>query len=334
MTNSYRVAVVGCGAISGNHIMAIKHAGQTLCALCDIDPAQAQKKIEQYELTDIPVYTDFQTMLREEKPDAVHICTPHYLHAPMAITALEQNIHVLCEKPLCISLEQLNDLRTAVKSSRAQLGVCHQNRYEANMLRLKELAEKKVAGAFGSVVWHRDANYYNSAAWRGTWDQEGGGVMINQALHTLDLMQWVCGFPTHVTAHISNDLLQGVIEVEDTASACFECANGTRFNFFATNTATASLPVQIQIKLKTGDMIDAQNDQFCFNHELISTKNQNQTVGKRVWGDGHKDLICDFYRHVSQNRPFPIGFDEGEKVIRLILSMYQSNGKRIAVVNR
>ena len=329
----YRVAVVGCGAISGNHIAAIQHAGQTLCALCDVDPAQAQKKIEKYELTDVPVYTDFLTMLREAHPDAIHICTPHYLHAPMAIAALEQNIHVLCEKPLCISLEQLKDLKKAVHSSHAQLGVCHQNRYEPNMLRLKELASDNVAAAFGSVVWKRGSDYYNSAAWRGTWDQEGGGVMINQALHTLDLMQWICGFPTHVTAHTSNDLLQGVIEVEDTAVGCFECENGVRFNFFATNTATASLPVQIQIKLNTGDMIDAQNEQFCFNHELLNSQTQADTLGKRVWGNGHKTLIGEFYKHVSEGKPFPIGFDEAEKVIRLILSMYASKGNRIAIPN-
>ena len=333
MSSSYRVAIVGCGAISGNHVIAIQHAGQTLCALCDINPAQAQKRIEQYGLPGVHVYTDHETMLCEEKPDAVHICTPHYLHAPMAISALERNIHVLCEKPLCISTEQLSALKKAVQNSRAQLGVCHQNRYEPNMLRLKELSCGKVSAGFGSVVWHRDATYYGSAAWRGTWDQEGGGVMINQALHTLDLMQWICGFPTHVTAHISNDLLQGVIEVEDTAVACFECESGTRFNFFATNTATASLPVQIQLKLNTGDMIDAQNDQFCLNHELISAQKPGETVGKRVWGDGHKALISDFYRHVDQGERFPIGFDEAERVIRMILSMYRSDGKRIEILS-
>lgn len=331
MTTPYRVAVIGCGAISGNHIAAIMNAGQSICALCDILPERAQKMIEKHALKNVSVYTDYQMLLETERPDAVHICAPHYLHAPMTIAALEKNIHVVCEKPLCISVEQLNDLKKAVRNSRAQLGVCHQNRYEANMIRLKELAEGRVAGAFASVVWHRDANYYNSADWRGTWEHEGGGVMINQALHTLDLMQWICGFPTHVVAHTANDSLKGVIEVEDTASAVFECENGVRFNFFATNAATASLPVQIQIKLNTGDMIDAQNKQFCFNHEMISTQNNAPVVGKSVWGDGHKALILDFYKHVSLNKPFPIGFEEGEKVIRLILSMYRSNGERVAI---
>ena len=115
MNVSYRVAVVGCGAICGNHIMAIKHAGETVCALCDTVPSQAQRIIERFHLRGVSVYQDFQTLLDCEKPDAVHICTPHYLHAPMAIAALERNIHVLCEKPLCISLAQLEELRAAVE---------------------------------------------------------------------------------------------------------------------------------------------------------------------------------------------------------------------------
>lgn len=333
MNSPYRVAVIGCGAICGNHIKAIQYAGQTLCALCDILPERAQAVIEKFGLDRVPIYTDYQALLETERPDAVHICTPHFLHAPMAITVLQKGIHVLCEKPLAISTRQLDELRTAVENSQAQLGVCHQNRYEANMLRLKEMADGRVAGAFGSVVWHRDASYYNSADWRGTWDREGGGVMINQALHTLDLMQWICGFPTHVSAHTSNDCLKGVIEVEDTASAVFECENGARFQFFATTSATASLPVQIRIKLKTGDLIDAQNQQFCFNHEMISSKNNAAVVGKSVWGDGHKALIRDFYCHIQNGTRFPIDFYEGEKVIRLILAMYRSNGERVDVFN-
>ena len=327
----YRVAVVGCGAISGNHIAAIQHAGQTLCALCDVGPAQAQKKIEKYELTDVPVYTDFLTMLREAHPDAIHICTPHYLHAPMAIAALEQNIHVLCEKPLCISLEQLKDLKKAVHSSHAQLGVCHQNRYEPNMLRLKELASDNVAAAFGSVVWKRGSDYYNSAAWRGTWDQEGGGVMINQALHTLDLMQWICGFPTHVIAHTQNDLLKNEIEVEDTASAIYLCEDGKRFQFYATNTAAADLPVQIQVKLNNGECVDAQNDRITRSQKDGTQCAEPDSFGKFVWGSGHIALTRDFYQCIQSGTHFPIDAFEAGKVIRMILATYASAGEKTEI---
>ena len=189
MDKKFRVALVGCGSISGNHLGGILAAGQTVCALCDIDPAQAKKKAEKFGLTEAEIYTDYTEMLDCEKPDAVHICTPHYLHAPMIIEALGRNIHVLCEKPLCISIEQLEKIREAAGISSAQLGVCHQNRWKPSMKELRRLAQVGVKGAFGSVVWNRDEDYYKSGAWRGSWAEEGGGVMINQALHTLDLLQ-------------------------------------------------------------------------------------------------------------------------------------------------
>lgn len=331
MNSRLRIAVIGCGAICDNHITAILNKGYLICALCDIDPQKAEAKIQKHQLKNATVYTDYNELLEAEAPDAVHICTPHFLHAPMAIAALKRNVHVLCEKPIAITEQQLQELELAVKNSQAQLGVCHQNRYEPNMRSLKNLAEGKVEAGFGSVVWHRDQAYYNSAQWRGTWEQEGGGVMINQALHTLDLLQWICGFPKYVVASTHNALLQGVIEVEDTAFGCFECENGARFNFFATNTSTKDLPIQIQIRLNNGDIIDAQNEHFCFNHTLLDSEKNINIVGKRVWGGGHKDLISDFYDHVMRNEPFPLGLGEAAKVIRMILAMYASNGTRVEI---
>lgn len=333
MNSPLRVALIGCGSISRNHISAILQNGCRICALCDILPERAEAKVDHYGLENVAIYTDYKRLLDEERPDIVHICTPHYLHAPMAIYALDRNINVLCEKPLCISMEQLNDLREAERRSSAQLGVCHQNRYEPNMIRARELSADGIASAFASVVWNRDKSYYDSAEWRGTWSQEGGGVLINQALHTLDLMQLICGFPQSVVAHVHNDLHKGIIEVEDTAVACFQCENGLRFNMFATLTSGADLPIQIQLKLKNGDQIDVQNDQLCLNHEQIGEKKNEVIVGKKVWGGGHKALINDFYRHVAQGTRFPIDVEESGKVIRLILSVYASNGSEIQIFN-
>ena len=331
MASLLRVAVVGCGAISGNHIRAIQSAEQRICALCDIDVAQAQKKAEKFDLGDVSIYDDYETMLDRERPDAVHICTPHDLHAPMIITALSRNIHVLCEKPLCITLDQLGDISAAAERSHAQLGVCHQNRYEPRMIHLKRLAEEGVRAGFGSVVWNRDAAYYRTGAWRGTVEHEGGGVLINQALHTLDLMQWICGFPTHVIAHTHNDLLKNEIEVEDTVSANYFCENGVRFQFYATNTATADLPVQIQVKLSNGDRVDAQNQQLFHTKRDGTVQTPSENFGKSVWGNGHKALIKDFYECVQSGNPFPIDAEEAGKVIRMILATYASCGKKMAI---
>ena len=332
MKQIHRVAIVGCGSIAGNHVKGILAAGQELCALCDVLPTQAQKLIEKHELGNIPVYTDYQEMLTAVSPDAVHICTPHYLHAKMCVTALSQNIHVLCEKPICISMEELDDVRRAVKSSHAQLGICLQNRYEPSMLRLRELAQQSgVTAGFGNVVWNRDEVYYASGAWRGTWAQEGGGVMINQAIHTLDLLQWICGMPSTVVAHLANDHLTDVIEVEDTVSARFACADGKILNFFATTGAGKSFSAQLRIKLADGSTLTAENGMLLRNSALLPTPQTEAAYGKDVWGGGHKTLIADFYGALQQNRPFAIGFSEAERVMRLVFGIYRSNGLRISV---
>ena len=135
---TFRIAVIGCGAISGNHINAIVGSGNKICALCDIVPEHAQEKIEKFELAGVPIYTDYVELLEKEKPDSIHICTPHYLHAEMVIAALGRGIHVLCEKPLAINMEQLHAVLAAEEASTAQLGVCQQNRFEPRMLWQRE----------------------------------------------------------------------------------------------------------------------------------------------------------------------------------------------------
>lgn len=334
MKKQMRIALVGCGGISSNHISGILEAGGTLCALCDVEPVRAEKKITRHALSDVAVYTDYSEMLKKEKPDVVHICTPHDLHAPMAIEALEQNIHVLCEKPLCISMEQLEALRVAEKNSKAQLGVCHQNRWKSSMVELKRLAAEGLRGAFGSVVWERDADYYRADAWRGTWEHEGGGVMINQAIHTLDLLQWICGMPIQVISEVGNWTHQDVIEVEDTASARFVCENGLVINFFATTSAGVSMPISVQVMLADKTKITAQNDFLVVGEQLIPLSSKRKApLGKEVWGSEHAALIEHFYHCVSEGEHFPIDVEEGGRVIRLILSMYRSHGKQIEILN-
>ncbi len=333
MEKQLRVALVGCGEISGNHIGAIVGAGAELCALCDIRPERAEKRAAQFSVS-APIYTDYQTMLDEIRPDVVHICTPHDLHAPMAIAALARDIHVLCEKPLCISMEQLAALREAEQGSRATLGVCHQNRFKPAMIEMKKMAERGVTGAYGSVVWKRDEAYYRSDAWRGTVAHEGGGVMINQAIHTLDLLQWICGMPTRVISTVGNWTHKGIIEVEDTACARFETADGLPINFFATTSAGTSLPISVQLTLADKTKVYAQNGFLIVNDALYPLKpTEKASIGKEVWGVEHAALIKEFYRCVLTGERFPIDVEEGGRVVRLILAMYRSNGESLAIPN-
>ena len=333
MKSVLRVALVGCGEISGNHIGSILETEAELVAICDVLPEKAREKAAKYGLKNTSVYENYEEMLDRERPDVVHICTPHDLHAPMAIAALERGINVLCEKPLCISMEQLTVLREAEERSVAQIGVCHQNRYKPSMQTLRELARDGVSGVFGSVVWKRDDAYYRSGDWRGTWAREGGGVMINQALHTLDLLQWIAGMPTHVTAQIGNWTHRGVIEVEDTASATFVCENGMPMQFFATTSAGASLPITVQMMLADKRKVMAQNDVLMVNAEPVRIPSRSGALaGKEVWGVEHAALIADFYRCVRSGEHFPIDVEEAGRVVRLILSMYRSNGETIEIL--
>lgn len=327
----FRVALVGCGAISGTHLDAILSLKQTVVALCDIDPEKADKLAASRGLVGVSVYTDYETMLKEAKPNVVHICTPHDLHVPMAVAALKRDIHVLCEKPLAISEEGLQTVLSAERESAAFLGVCHQNRYEPNMQKLKELTETDPPTAgYANVVWKRNADYYASGAWRGTKAHEGGGVLINQALHTMDLMQWVFGMPTDITAHLSNDFHRGKIEVEDTATCTFEGANGSRWQFFATTAGNDDFPVQLNLRLASGRLVEAQNHQFTVDHRVLSGENDTGS-GKWVWGSGHKTLIADFYDHIAKGILFGLNGVEGAKVVRMILAAYRSEGNRTPI---
>ena len=155
--------------------------------------------------------------------------------------------------------------------------------------------------------------------------------MINQALHTLDMLQWMCGMPAFVTSHISNDHLKGEIEVEDTASALFETADGTRFNLFATTASGADFPIQHWLKLKNGDLVTGGNFTVTLNNQTLPPPKREEGIGKTELGNGHKTLIADFYDCLHTDRPFPINAEEGGKVVQLILGMYTSNGERIAV---
>ena len=155
-------------------------------------------------------------MLAHEAIDVLHICTPHALHVPMAEEAVARGIKVFTEKPPVISREHWARF-SALNSS---VGICFQNRYNKNIRHVKQLLDTgavgRVTGARAVVAWYRDAPYYQNSGWRGTWALEGGGVLINQAIHTLDLLVMLLGPHTGVDTYMANRQLQGVIEVEDT----------------------------------------------------------------------------------------------------------------------
>ena len=324
-----RIAIIGLGMIGKLHARILIERRLNICAICDLDTDKAEAYAIAQGLP-IPIFFDWEKMLDEIKPDAVHICTPHYLHAEMIVGCLQRNIHVLCEKPMCIHEEDISRIMKAEKSSMAILGVCHQNRYNnVNVFLKKYLTNKGILSAHGTVVWKRDEQYYGQADWRGKWQTEGGGALINQALHTLDLMQWLCGEPKTLKARIENFSLSDVIEVED--SAMLLCEGAQRFTFYATNAGGCDMATEIRLKLKSGENIVAFPNSLWINDKIVSTEDMEVVLGKCCYGNGHEKLIADFYECIETGRAFSIDCEEAAKVIRMILAAYASNGDMIAI---
>lgn len=323
-----KAGIIGLGAIAPMHIEALKERAEEIVAVCDVEREKCVAVNRKYSLN-ARGYEDYKEMLEKEDLDVVHVCTPHYLHAEMTIAALKKNVNVICEKPLAINQTQLDNIEKAVKASKARLGVCFQTRYNRAVTELKKLIKPEdVIAAYANLVWKRDKEYYNSAAWRGTKDEEGGGVLINQAIHSLDLLLWVCGMPKSLTAHCFDDSLKGVIEVEDTVHGVYDLDDDRNFILNATNASKTCFKNVLSFVTKDKTAL-LYGDELFVNGEKLTFADGRKTSGKKEWGNGHGPLIDDFYDCVETGRRFPIDFYEGLKAVKVLLATYRSNGEKV-----
>ncbi len=288
-----QVCIVGYGAIGPVHASALKHVENArLYAICDIDPERRKFCTEKYSVVE---YADFDEMLRDEIIDTVHICTPHYLHFPMIKKALAAGKDVVVEKPVTMTAKEFTELQALDGIER--VCVVLQNRLNPGILKLKELIECHELGAVKAakaiLTWHRDQAYYESADWRGKWTTEGGGLMINQAIHTLDFFSYLLGNVKKVKAQMCNYTLDGIIEVEDTCSAVLEMESGVRGVFFATNGYPENSNPLFEVSFENG-MARYIDKQLWVNSELI-VKDSEDFAGKAYWGNGHAVLLKRYY---------------------------------------
>ena len=228
-------AVVGIKGVGRTHIEAVRACGEEadLVAVCDIDEEAARAVAEKYGVPH--AVSDFEHLLGMDEVEAISICTPHFLHRDMTVAALEAGKHVLCEKPMAVTVKQADEMVEAARRAGKVLAISFQHRFRPEVGVMRGLV-----GEMAPLLWLvwidcslRTQAYYDSGDWRGTWWGEGGGVLINQAVHDLDLLQWVFGMPKVVLGRASNLLHD--IEVEDMASAVFEYENGAQGAFVAGN---------------------------------------------------------------------------------------------------
>ncbi len=225
-----KIAIIGTGNISHNHIQGyLEFADRCqIVALVDIYPEKAEEKKRHYGLTNAKVYASHEEILGDTEIDVFDVCTPPYVHAEISINALNAGKHVLCEKPMAASLQECDAMISAAKESGKTLSIIAQNRFTDAFWRLKKVLDSgetgKVCHAQVDSFWWRGHSYYD-LWWRGTWEKEAGGCTLNHAVHHIDAIQWMLGFPSEVVSMITNAAHDNA-EVEDLSAAIFKYDTG------------------------------------------------------------------------------------------------------------
>lgn len=330
--------VVGYGAIGPVHANALETAEDArLYAVCDIDGARLEKCKAEH---DVAVYREFGEMLEDGEIDCVHICTPHYLHKDMAVQAMRAGKQVVLEKPAAMNAAELSELLAVQEETGAKVCLMLQNRMNQGIQEMKALAEDpslgRLLGVEGSLAWHRDAAYYQSAPWRGTWKYEGGGLLINQAVHLIDLLGYVGGGIHSVRAGISTRLLGDVIEVEDTAEALLMMENGIRGCFYATNAYSADKPYRVELQYENALLRYADGRLYRIGGQVeVLAEDAKPAIGKTYWGSGHLAVIAQFYHSLEHGGSF-LSLQDGIRTMQALFAFYESSaaGGREVVLPR
>lgn len=341
----FRAGIIGCGNIFPMHAVSVsQQPNAELVAVCDNKPAVAAAAAERYHCR---FYTDYRQMIDAEHLDVVHVCTPHYLHREMAVYALEHGANVLTEKPMAITLEDALAMQQAAIENKKILQVSFQNRFNPgslliqNTLRAGELG--KILSARMLVAWDRSDAYYSHSDWKGTWEKEGGGVVIDQAIHTLDLMNWFIGEPpAFVDAAIHNRAHQ-IIQVDDCAEGVIGYSSGLLASFYAYNYNTWDAPIEIFLHCEKGTAeLRGERATICFRdgRQWMADRDPEEKFSfgnvKQYWGVSHLKEITHLYQCLEEETIPRNTADEVMVTQRLVCAIYESgkSGKRISLAEK
>lgn len=335
-----RFGIIGVGNIARVHATAIKNSGAELVAVATRNTERGQVFVAEHGGA---WYADYRDLLNRDDVDAVAICTPHDLHAPMTIDAAAARKHVLVEKPMAISTDECNAMIDACKNANVTLSVVFQMRFETLSHKLKALIQDGKLGRLlwvsTTAIWYRTDAYYRSAPWRGTWAHEGGGVLINQAVHVIDLMLYLSApeMPTRVTAQM--ETLNHQIEVEDGAVAILEYADHRLGVIQATTAAFPGYPERLEFHGTLGSAVYHKGQGKLEWH--IAEPRQDEVdqapvssgAAQPVDNDatGHTMQYQDFIDAVRNHRVPLVDGSEARKSIQLIQAIYRSAREKKSV---
>jgi UDP-N-acetyl-2-amino-2-deoxyglucuronate dehydrogenase len=334
-----RVGLIGGGNISETHARAAREiAGLEIVAVYGTNREKVARMSAQCGASQ---YCDFEKFLSHRPMDFVAIGSPSGLHAEQGIAAARHGLHVLTEKPLDISSAQADALIAAAEEAGVKLGVFFQDRFKADLMRVKEWADAGVLGklilADARVKWFRPANYYGDSRWRGTLRLDGGGALINQAVHTVDLLLWLCGEVSAVQAMKKTALHK--IEAEDTLVALLEFKNGAVGTLQATTSVFPGYPRRVELTGSEGTVIIEHDRLLAADlrkppQDFRSTGNdQNASASSATVSDvrGHQAALEDFVRAIETNGAPRCSGGEGRRSVALVEAIYAacSSGKRV-----
>ncbi len=324
--------IIGLGAISPLHLQGIDECeGARLAAVADVSKERAQ---EIGEMRGVPWYTDYHDLLSNPDVDVVCILTPSGLRGAVCIDTARAGKHIIAEKPLEVSLEKVDPIIEECDKAGVNLAVIFQARFLPGVLAARKavmdgrLGRLVLGGAY--IKWHRSQDYYDSAGWRGTWALDGGGALMNQGIHYVDLLQWMMGPVESICGHYAT--LARNIEVEDTAAACLKFANGGLGVIEACTSAKAGFPARLEIRGDKGTVViedgniviwDIEGDEG-FVADTVET-GSGSTSPMAITAAGHIAQIRDMVDAVNEGRPPVVDGREARKSIEIISGIYQSS---------
>src|SRR6056297_1412846 len=331
--------IIGCGMIANFHARALGDTeGAELIGCTSHSPVSAERFVGEFGGD---AFASLEQMLADPRIDAVSICTPSGIHLDPALAAAQAGKHVFVEKPLEITLERCDQIIHACESAGVKLGVAFQSRFHESSKLMKEAVDTgrfgKVAMGDAYVKWYRSQEYYDSGAWRGTWEFDGGGALTNQAIHSVDLLTWMMGPVTEISAFMETRAHER-IEVEDVAVATLRFANGALGVIQATTAAYPGSLKRIEISGSHGTAILEEED--IKSWEFAEPTDRDEAVRREMAGrtqsgggaadpaaighHGHTALFTDFVRAIQQDDQPLVDGQEGRRSVEIIRGIYAS----------
>ena len=343
---TFRVGIIGCGTIFPMHAQSLRqltaHSSQLtakrpeLVAVCDIEKSRAVRAAKKYHCN---YYTDYKKMLDAECLDSVHICTPHYLHKSMVIEAARRGINVLTEKPMGLNPSEAREEIASTRKNNVTFSSIMQNRFNPGSCLVKKRVEDgslgKLKAAKLVLAYHKPDSYYKKSDWKGRLAREGGGVVIDQAIHYLDILRWISPAPIDYIEAKTAKRMHSFINVEDSAEGVIKFKDGFYACFYLINYYSYDNDPEIEIDCQKGrvNIIKDSADIWYFKggtEKAAPKKDEYIDYGDGVrdyWGYCHYNQIKDFYDSLRTGKKPAITGEDALKTQELVWAIYESAKK-------